>query len=153
MISRGLGVFGPAYRYMLENDTHAPGSVDRVLMENMIRLDTASVEYLYVHYTPLVVGYKKGDRPQLEQYLENITSGCRHNEERVEAIARFTVVIKNYMSEDPDAIRFGGTEEEIIGCALSQIAGFPSRLVYLADTEKAYSGHAIIEVYHNKAWG
>ncbi len=34
-----------------------------------------------------------------------------------------------------------------------QIAGFPARIVYLADTEKAYSGHAIVEVYRDDVWG
>ena len=34
----GLSQFGPAYRFMLENDSHAAGSVDRVLAERMIRI-------------------------------------------------------------------------------------------------------------------
>ena len=61
---------------------------------------------------------------------------------------------------------FGGKEEEIIqrgsdwctdvarvGCVLSQIVGFPSRLVYLIDTGQAYSGHVIIETYREELWG
>jgi len=40
-----------------------------------------------------------------------------------------------------------------VGCALCQVAGFPARIVYLVDTEKAYSGHVIIEVYRAKVWG
>ena len=61
---------------------------------------------------------------------------------------------------------FGGKEEEIIqrgsdwctdvarvGCVLCQIAGFPSRLVYLIDTGQAYSGHVIIETYREERWG
>ena len=42
----GLGQFGPAYRIMLENNSHAPGSVDRVLCERMIRLCPETAAYL-----------------------------------------------------------------------------------------------------------
>ena len=40
---RGIGQFGPAYRKTMENDAHAPGSVDRLLLQRMVRLcrDTA----------------------------------------------------------------------------------------------------------------
>jgi hypothetical protein len=34
---RGIGQFGRAYRIMLENDAHAPGSVDRVLASRIGR--------------------------------------------------------------------------------------------------------------------
>ena len=60
----------------------------------------------------------------------------------------------------------GGTEEELWGrptdwctdlarlaCALCQVAGIPARLVLLFDTERAYSGHAIIEAWRRGAWG
>jgi hypothetical protein len=60
----------------------------------------------------------------------------------------------------------GGTEEEIIergsdwctdvaraACALLQIAGIPSRIVYLFNLKQAYSGHAVVEGYHSESWG
>lgn len=63
-------------------------------------------------------------------------------------------------------MRFGGTEEQIfrrgsdwctdaarVGCVLCQIAGLPARLVFLADTAQAYSGHVITEVYRQRVWG
>jgi hypothetical protein len=63
-------------------------------------------------------------------------------------------------------MRFGGTEEAIIargtdwctdvarvGCALYQVAGFPSRIVSLFNLHAAYSGHVIVEVHRRGAWG
>ncbi len=65
----GIGQFGPAYRYMLENDSHAAGSVDRVLAQRMIRLCPETVEYLYGAHTLLDIKYQSGSRPELEVYL------------------------------------------------------------------------------------
>ena len=56
----GIGQFGPAYRYMLENDSHAAGSVDRVLAQRMIRLCPETVEYLYGAHTLLDITYPRG---------------------------------------------------------------------------------------------
>ena len=163
---QGLSQFGPAYKVMLENDPHAPGSIDRILTENMIRLCPETVDYLYSEYTPTKSFYEKGSRPELEQYVEKVISDNPSREERIEAIARFTSSLQKKASSDLDLMQFGGTEEEIIargsdwctdvariGCILCQIAGFPARIVHLFDTKKAYSGHVIIEVYRNKTWG
>lgn len=163
---QGLGQFGPAYRVMLENDTHAPGSVDRVLMEKMVRILPQTKNYLCREHTPIRSLYRKGLRSQLDEYVQEAVLGCRYDEERIEALSRFTRNLASHISEDLNTMQVGGTEEEIIArgsdwcadvarvsCALSQVAGFSSRMVYLVDTEKAYSGHVIIEVYRAKVWG
>lgn len=163
---QGSSQFGPAYQIMLENDPHAPGSVDRVLMERMIRLCPETANYLYTDYTPTQVRYEKGSRPEMERYVEVATTGCGSDEERLEGLVTFTSSLGEAANQDLDAMRVGGTEEEIIargsdwctdvarvGCVLCQVAGFPARLVYLADTQRAYSGHVIIEVYRRGAWG
>ena len=62
---QGLSQFGPAYRIMLERDAHAQGSVDRVLMERMVRLCPETSAYLYAAYTPTDVRYQEGSRPEL----------------------------------------------------------------------------------------
>lgn len=163
---QGTGQFGLAYQIMLENDPHAPGSVDRVLMERMIRLCPETAPYLYTEYTPTQVRYEKGSRPEIERYVGAAISGCRSDEERLEGLVTFTSSLGEAAHQDLDAMRVGGTEEEIIargsdwcadvarvGCVLCQVAGFPARLVYLADTQRAYSGHVIIEVFRWGAWG
>lgn len=163
---RGLEQFGKAYRIMLENDTHVPGSIDRVLMGDMIQLRPETVEYLYGEYTPKRSLYIKGMRPKIEQYAEKAVSGCQSDEERVGAIVRFTASLPDEGSTDLDSMRFGGIEEDVIargsdlctdvarvGCVLNQVIGLPSRIVYLFNTEKAYTGHAIVEVYRANIWG
>lgn len=163
---QGTDQFGPAYQIMLENDPHALASVDRVLMERMIRLCPETAPYLYRDYTPTQVCYEKGSRPEMERYVEAATAGCGSDEERLEGLVTFTSSLVEAADQDLDAMRVGGTEEEIIargsdwcadvarvGCILCQVAGFPARLVYLADTQRPYSGHVIIEVYRGDAWG
>lgn len=163
---RGIGVFGRAYGIMLANDCHADGSVDRVLMENMILLSTETVAYLYDEYTPIQVRYGSGSRPELECHVAKAAARYNSDEERVDGIVKFCSELGKEVAEDPDAIVVGGTEEEIIrrgsdwcsdvarvGCSLCQVAGFPARLVYLTDTRQAYSGHAIIEAHRNGFWG
>ena len=151
---QGIGQFDRAYQIMLENDTHAPGSVDRALAAPMIRLCPQTAAYLYGEYTSTQVRYQRGSRPELECYVEEAMAECGSDEERVEKIARFCSDLGKSVSDELDEMRFGGTEEETIhrgsdgctdlarvGCALCQVAGFPARLIMIYDTDMAYSGH------------
>lgn len=163
---QGLGQFSPAYRIMMENDAHAPGSVDRVLVEQMVRLCPETARYLYEEYTPLDLRYVRGSRPELEAYVAAAASG-RTQEEIVEGIARFTARLsKKVETESLDEMRVGGMEEEIVrrgsdwctdvarvACVLCQVAGLPARIVCLCDTEQAYSGHVMIEAHRDGRWG
>jgi len=162
---RGIGIFGPAYRMMLENDSHAPSSVDNVLLREMVKLCSETVDFLYSTHTPVDVQYEKGSRPKLDLYVEDI--GKASSEEGIiENIAQFTSRLQDIAEQDLDKVQVGGMEEEIIergsdwctdlarvGCVLCQVAGFPSRLISLVDAKKAYSGHVIIEVYRARVWG
>lgn len=163
---QGLSQFGPAYRIMLERDAHAPGSVDRVLMERMIRLCPETSAYLYSEYTPTDVTYKGGSRPELESHLKEMVATSRTAEEQIGRIIRFCSVLEKRASGDLDEMLFGGTEEEImrrgsdwctdlarVACVLCQMVGLPARVLMLADTDRAYSGHSIVEVFRNDVWG
>lgn len=163
---KGTNQFGLAYKIMLENDPHVLGSIDRVLIENMVRLCLETAEYLYREYTPLQSFYERGMRPELEKHVKEAISGAKSIEESIEAIAQFTSNLQEKACQELEALQVGGTEEEIIArgsnwcsdvarvaCALYQVAGLPSRIVYLADIDKAYSGHVIVEVYRNEIWG
>ncbi len=162
----GIGQFGRAYKVMLENDCHAPGSVDSVLVQRMVRLCPETADDLYSGYTPTRTGYGKGRCPELEHLVDKAVAGCQSDEDRIGAICTFCSSLGDTSPEDLDDVRVGGTEEEIIrrgsdwctdvaraACALFQVSGFPARLVYLAETSRAYSGHAIAEVHRNGAWG
>lgn len=162
----GTGVFGLAYAVMLARDCHAPGSVDRVLLDRMVLVCPRTADYLYSQFTPAAVEYERGSRDELERYVDRATARCASQVESVAGIARFCRDLGRGVSGDLDTMRIGGTEEQIIargsdwctdvarvGCILYQVAGLPARLVFLADTARAYSGHAIVEVYRDERWG
>ncbi|MBI3946989.1 MAG: hypothetical protein HY321_13780 [Armatimonadetes bacterium] len=84
----------------------------------------------------------------------------------LEGIARFCSALGERAPDGLAEARLGGLEEEIIrrgsdwctdvaraACALCQVAGIPARLVCLADTARAYCGHAIIEAARSGVWG
>ena len=159
--------FGPAYAIMLAGDAHAPGSVDRVLAQRMIRLGPATAEFLYASYTPTTLRYRPGSRPELERLLGEATAGATTPEALVDGIARWCAAVASAADDvSLDDLRLGGTEEAIVGrgtdwctdlarvgCVLCQVAGLPARLVYLFNTTAAYSGHAIVEVLCQGRWG
>ncbi|HWI64564.1 MAG TPA: transglutaminase domain-containing protein [Symbiobacteriaceae bacterium] len=151
---------------MYANDSHAPGSVDRVLLEEMVFLCPETEAYLYTQFTPLDLRYRPGSRPVLEACLKQAVAGCGSPEEQVRAIVAHTSGLGASVTDDLDALQLGGTEEEIlqrstdwctdlarVGCLLFQLAGLPARILVLADTEQAYSGHVITEVYRSGVWG
>lgn len=151
---------------MYANDSHAPGSVDRVLLEEMVFLCPETEAYLYTQFTPLDLRYRPGSRPVLEACLKQAVAGCGSPEEQVRAIVAHTSGLGASVTDDLDALQLGGTEEEIlqrstdwctdlarVGCLLFQLAGLPARILVLADTEQAYSGHVITEVYRSGVGG
>jgi hypothetical protein len=162
----GPGWFGPAYASMMRYDPHRHGSVDRDLLRSMVGLDETSSTFLYRDFTPQRVAYRTGTRPILDAIANEVVSAGKDDESRVRSIVRFVSGLRPVHSEGLKSIRFGGTEEEIIargtdwctdsarvGCALLQAAGFPSRLVQLADTRRAYSGHTLLEAFRRGSWG
>ena len=163
---KGPSAFGKAYQAMLENDSHADGSVDRVIVNNMVRLCPETTEYLYTSHTTLNMCYTLGSRPQLETAIKIIRDAARDHEDMVSAIAAFTCGLAKYAEHNPYKMQLGGTEEEIIdrgsewctdvarvACVLFQIAGYPSRIVNLFDIQNAYCGHVIVEAHRNSKWG
>jgi len=163
---QGIAQFGRAYRIMLGNDAHAPGSVDRVLVERMVRLCRDTAAHLYEQFTPAEARYQAGSRPKLEDHLKHAGADRGGEEQKIEGICRFCASVAARGTDDLDKIRFGGTEEELISrgtdfcnelarvaCAMCQVGGLPARMVMLADMERAYCGHVIVEVYRSGVWG
>jgi transglutaminase-like putative cysteine protease len=157
---------GPTYTAMMRRDPHAPGSVDRLLLARMIGIDPQTVDSLYAGRLARRVPYRMGSRPLLEVFVRRLAPNGASPEARIRATAKFVSQLGLDPAPDLDSLRFGGTEEEIIArgsdwctdvarvaCALLQVAGVPSRLVFLADTRRAYSGHAIVEAYRAGRWG
>ena len=163
----GPKAFGRAYRIMLDNDPHAPGSVDREIVASMVRLRDETAHHLYDGYTRRSIRYAEGTRPDLARFLAQAGSYAGDSEQRVAAIADLTCGLADRSPAGGLlAMRFGGTEEQIIergsdwcadvarvGCALYQVGGFPCRMVFLFDLQAAYSGHVIVEVHRSGTWG
>jgi len=160
----GIGIFGKQYEAMFRNDLHADGSVDRVLVERMVKLDNSSVEYLYGAYTDLSARHRPKNRPILENIVARLMG--RTNPETVDNIVIYCRQIVENHTVDIEQMIFGGTEEEIIergtdwctdiarvACILFQVAGFPSRILNTANTKLAYCGHCVTEVYYDGTWG
>ena len=162
----GTGAFGRSYRVMMENDAHAMGSVDRHLTQTMVRLCAEMADCLYLSFTPLAVEYQQGRRPQLEHVVARAQPIEVGDEATLAAVVAFTRQLGERAEQDLDRMRVGGKEEDIIrrgsdwctdvariACVLCQVAGFPSRLVYLFNLDQAYCGHAIIEACRGARWG
>ena len=160
---QGTGAFGP-HQAMWQNDTHSPGSVDRVLADNMIRLCPETADYLYtIHAGGGAICRPAG--PMLEEKLQSIRALDATGRSAVRAIAQFSQSLGDRVERILMKLRFGGTERRIIdgsdwctdvgrvACALCQVAGLPARLVYLFDPVMAYSGHVIVEVFSHGRWG
>ncbi|MGC2033944.1 MAG: transglutaminase domain-containing protein [Thermoplasmata archaeon] len=163
---QGLNQFGPAYRLLLENDPHPPGSVDRVLMLSMIRVCEQTAGYLYGPFTDARVPYSPGTRPVLESVATEIRRTDPKDEAFVEGVARCASRLSDIAPQGLDELKFGGSEEELlvrgsnwptdvarVAAALFQVSGLPARIVYLADTDRPYSMHAIVEVRREDRWG
>jgi transglutaminase-like putative cysteine protease len=164
----GLGVFGTAYRRMFERWPCVPGSVDDVLSREMVLLTPETAPALY--RPPARVRYRKGSRPELERFVAQAIAGASGEEGKVRGVAEALGRWHHDFEESPAATdyegyRFGGTEESILArgsdncadiarlaCALYQVAGFPARLGFLADTQQAYCGHVICEVFSRDVW-
>jgi len=152
-----------------ENDIHAPGSVDSVLLDEMIKLVPETDDYIYTKYTPLALKYRKGSRPYLEKVVRDV-AGRGDDASMAKALMRWCNRIPfNFPTPEKstengfwstDTILFGGTEEELIKrgteicteqarvlCVLFQVAGMPARLVALFDMNRKNWGHGVTEIY------
>jgi hypothetical protein len=129
----------------------------------MVLLAPETTRALY--QPPAPVRYARGSRPELERFVERAVAGAEDDEARVrgvtEALGRWHHAFEESpAASDYEGYRFGGTEESILArgsdncadiarlaCALYQVTGFPARLGFLADTQQAYCGHVICEVF------
>ena len=161
----GPAQFGPAYAAMIESDTHAPGSIDRVLTDQMVRLTEVTEADLYGTYSPTEVA--DFTDPAIRRLANDITASAEGTEQQLDLLTTFVHNLTQGVEDQPlDEMRFGGTEEQIIergsdwctdlarvGCILCQAVGIPARMVMLFNIDQAYSGHVIIEAYRSATWG
>lgn len=140
---------------MLRNDLHDVNSIDHKFMREMILLNDESYDFLYNNQITF------HDMTQHELYIFSQRFKLERDFNSIQNVAKFTSDMANTFNLDFEDMLFGGTEKEIINrgtdwCAdmarvatvLVQCIGIPCRIVHLANIEKAYNGHAIIEVYY-----
>ncbi|MEK7764786.1 MAG: transglutaminase domain-containing protein [bacterium] len=133
----------------------------------MVLLCAATAETLYHDFTPAVSGYRRGSRPAIERTLRAVIAGSPGTDHPLAAVAAFCHSLQDKVAgqDNMDDWRFGGTEEDItergtdwctdvsrVACVLCQVAGYPARLVQLADLTAAYSGHMVIEAFADGRW-
>ena len=164
---KGINQFGRAYEIMLKSDIHANNSVDRTIIENMIRLCDDTKEYLYESYTNRQVGQITNLRPELEYFTHKLTNEINSTEDKIIKITSYCSTLGDKIETDNlDDMVFGGTEEEIIkrgsnwctdiarvACIMYQLSGLSSRIIQLFNIYQAYSGHVVNEVFRNNTWG
>lgn len=160
-MKQGYGVFGRAYEVMNRNDLHHPDSIDHRFLREMVLLDDSSKEELYRNPPALPQGM---ERHELYEFARQFR-GKEDYETVCNAAAYLGKQAAGY--DVPfEEMRFGGTEREIldrgtdwcadlsrVGCVFLQCLGIPARIVHLANLERAYNGHVIVEAYYEGRYG
>jgi hypothetical protein len=166
--------FGPEIEALYRADPHRPGSVDTILLDRMQPLTFESRQELYAPRAESS-NYRAGTRPELERLVRAATSEAIHPVQVVTSLVRFCARIPRLFPTEqrPPSGGFwgdfstylcGGTEEEVIKkgsplaaerarvlCVLTQVAGLPARIVFLARAEPA-ERHAVTEIFLQGRW-
>lgn len=159
-ILKGYDVFGKAYGYMLRNDLHAKDSIEHKLLQEQIKLDSVSEPLLYGGYQVL---YSLENH---ELYLFSQKFKTKNELESLKLLVKYTSELASNFNVPLKDMYFGGTEKEILSRGtdwcfdLARLAavildciGLTSRFVFVANPNKAYHGHVVLEVYYNNSWG
>lgn len=137
-------------------------NVEFQLRREQVILCPQTVDFLYSEFTPTLVKYKKGTRPELEKVVSNITVESDAELEKALAIMRFC---RDLYKKKTDTVSsnyvYGGTEEELIEkpeelcetlsrlmVALCEVSGMPGRIVM-----HNIGGHICSEILIDGHWG
>ena len=159
-IKKGYDVFGKAYGYMLRNDLHDINSIEHKLLQEQIKLDSVSEPFLYGGYQ-ISYPLEKHDLYTFSQKFK------RNNDlESVKTVIKYTSDLAANYNVSLENMLFGGTEKEILdrgtdwcfdlarlSAVILDCIGLTSRFVFVANPNKAYNGHVLLEVYYNDNWG
>lgn len=159
-MKKGYGVFGKSYEMMNKNDLHDINSIDHRFMQEMILLDESSYDYLYNKE----VNYYDMTHHELFEFSKKFNGNS--DKETINNVLMFTrTIVKNFNVEFEEML-FGGSEKQIIErgtdwCAdISRVAAvildclsIPCRILHLANINKAYNGHVLVEAFYENKWG
>ena len=157
---QGYDVFGKAYGYMLRNDLHDINSIEHKLMQEQIRLDSISEPFLYGGYQ---ISYPLENH---EIYLFSQQFKTFNELDSIKLLIKYTNNIASNYNVPLEKMFFGGKEKEILdrgtdwcfdlarlAAVILDCIGLTSRFVFVADPNKAYHGHVLLEVYYDNSWG
>ena len=159
-IVKGYDVFGKAYGHMLRNDLHDINSIEHKLMQEQIKLDSVSEPFLYGGYQ---ISYPLENH---ELYLFSQQFKTDNELDSIKLLIKYTYELATNYDVPLEKMFFGGSEKEILdrgtnwcfdlarlAAVILDCIGLTSRFVFVADPNKAYHGHVLLEVYYNNSWG
>ena len=145
------------------------GGVDLEQALNYIALADVSLDFIYDKYTAGRMIYTVGSRPVLEGIVAKLVGGTADELERIEKLSRFVskeVAWAGYYHRamgrrlaynrnlDEEGLIASGyawcNEQARLLCALTQIIGIPSRLVFAS--ARNGGGHVVAELLTSKGW-
>ncbi|MGN0744122.1 MAG: transglutaminase domain-containing protein [Christensenellales bacterium] len=159
-IRRGYDVFGKEYGFMLRNDLHDKNAIEHRLMQEQILLDATSEQILYDGHRIIY--------PMKEHELYPFSQQFKANTEldTIRSLAKYTSEIALNYDVPLENMSFGGTEKEILdrgtdwcfdiarlAAVILDCIGLTSRFIFVANPDKAYHGHVLLEAYYNNSWG
>jgi hypothetical protein len=175
-MSKGLRGRNAAIDELIENRIYRPGTVDAVLEDAAISIEPG--ELARFREAPDLDLFRLEGLPQYRPVLAALVEEFAPAVEPLEKLRQLAVFTHNlenlFPSPDrpasggryrtPMDFRWGGTEETVVAkgsdwcvevarvyCALAQVAGFASRLVYCWSLDGSGS-HAIAECYSGANW-
>ena len=147
----------------------AVGGIDLEQSLNYIALADVSLDFIYDKYTSGRLIYTAGSRPVLEGLAASLLGGITGKLEKIEKLTKFVAekvpwagyyhramghrLAYNRNLDEEDLIASGYAwcnEQARLLCALTQIIGIPSRLVF-AGARKG-GGHVVVEVLTSNGW-
>lgn len=153
-------------------DTRYMPSVSGIDLEhslNYIALADVSPDFIYDKYTGGRAIYTAGSRPVLEGLAAELTGGISGELERIEKLTGFVAnnvkwagyyhqamghklaVNRNLKEEELIASGYAWCNEQArLLCALTQVIGMPSRLVFVG--ARSGEGHVVVEVLTSRGW-
>lgn len=143
-----------------------------MLAMNFIALENVSINLIYDHFTCSRLVYQPGSRPKLERIAIELAANCSNELDIVKTLVDFIATNvswagyykratgqrlrndRNLSEEELIDSRFAYCGEQArILCALTQIIGIPSRMVFAENPKHgAYARHVVAEVLLPNGW-
>jgi transglutaminase-like putative cysteine protease len=146
------------------------GGIDLVQALNYLAMDEAGEQFIYDHYTNSRLTYVAGRHPALDGIVTRLGLDSAAPVEKVRGLAAFVAekvpwagfherevgtVLRGDRALDEEGIIASGygwcNEQARVFCALTQVTGLASRLVFAGNARKGY-GHVISEVLLPEGW-